>query len=186
MMRVLLGICELAACISSASAGQSQNICEREMLRAAQANDVPVAVLYAVALTESGQRGGLNPFAMNLAGRSVFSAGLDEAVNVFEQARRDGVKLIDVGCMQVNHYYHGKNFASLEEMFEPSRNVDYAARFLKRLRSNEGSWTAAVARYHAGPNNEPAQKSYVCAVVANMVASGFGSWTPQSREFCAR
>jgi soluble lytic murein transglycosylase-like protein len=69
-------------------------------------------------------------------------------------------------------------------MFDPRRNVDYAALFLKRLREREGSWTMAVARYHAGPNNNPAQKRYVCAVITNMVATGFGSWTENARSFC--
>jgi hypothetical protein len=49
----------------------------------------------------------------------------------------------------------------------------------------EGSWTLAVARYHAGPRNIPAQKRYVCAVIRNMVASGFGEWTDNARTFCA-
>jgi soluble lytic murein transglycosylase-like protein len=42
----------------------------------------------------------------------------------------------------------------------------------------------AVARYHAGPNNNPAQKRYVCRVMANMVATGFGNWTPDAKIFC--
>jgi len=42
----------------------------------------------------------------------------------------------------------------------------------------------AVARYHAGPNNDPAQKRYVCAVIANMVATGFGAMTTNARSFC--
>jgi len=182
----LLGALAFLVGISSASAGPSSNVCEREMLRAARTNDVPVAVLYAVALTETGQRGALHAYAMNVAGRPVFNPGLADALGAFESARQSGVKLIDIGCMQINHHFHGRNFASVEEMFDPVRNVDYAARFLSRLHRTEGSWTAAVARYHAGPSNEPAQKSYVCAVVANMVASGFGSWTGESRSFCGR
>jgi len=43
-----------------------------------------------------------------------------------------------------------------------------------------------VARYHAGPNNNPAQKRYVCLVIGNMVRSGFGSWTPNSSAFCGQ
>jgi len=86
--------------------------------------------------------------------------------------------------MQIDHHYHASHFASLQEMFLPSRNVDYAAQFLKTLKAQEGSWTLAVAGYHAGPNNNPAQKQYVCAVIANMVASGFGSWTPNAKAFC--
>jgi len=69
-------------------------------------------------------------------------------------------------------------------MLEPRRNVRYAARFLKELRAREGSWSMAVARYHAGPNNDPAQKRYICAVIRNLVATGFGTWTPEARRFC--
>ena len=103
----------------------------------------------------------------------------------FEKARAAGAKLIDVGCMQINHHFHGAKFASVEELLDPAKNVDYAARFLRELKAREGSWTMAVARYHAGPNNSPAQKKYVCRVVANMAATGFGEWTPEARAFCA-
>ena len=169
--------------ISSRAVGL-ENICESEMLHAATTHAIPVGVLYAVALTETGQRGSLNAYAMNVAGRPVFNADLPKALSVFSTARQSGVKLIDIGCMQINHYFHGKNFGSVEDMFDPHKNVDYAAVFLKRLREQEGSWTAAVARYHAGPNNAPAQKTYVCAVIRNMVASGFGGWTTESERFC--
>ena len=155
------------------------------MLRAAKAHDVPVGVLYAVALTETGQRGNLNAYAMNVAGRPVFNADLAAALSVFVSARQSGIKLIDIGCMQINHHFHGDRFNSVEDMFDPRRNVDYAATFLKRLRVTEGSWTAAVARYHAGPGNVSAQKTYVCAVIRNMVASGFGGWTTESQSFCS-
>ena len=42
----------------------------------------------------------------------------------------------------------------------------------------------AVARYNAGPNNQPAQKRYVCHIVAHLVSSGFGAWTDKARSFC--
>lgn len=156
------------------------------MIRAAQVHSVPVAVLYAVALTETGQRGALHAYAMNVEGRPRFNASLAEGLATFESARRAGAKLIDIGCMQINHHFHGRQFASVEAMFDPARNVDYAARFLKGLHKSEGTWTGAVARYHAGPGNAPAQRSYVCAVIRNMVASGFGSWTSDSSAFCGR
>lgn len=160
------------------------NVCEREMIRAADENAVPLAVLYAVALTETGQRGSLHAYAMNIEGRPLYNATLQDALAQFAMARQAGAVLIDIGCMQVNHHFHGTKFASLQDMFDPRQNVDYAARFLKSLRTSEGSWTAAVARYHAGPNNGPEQKSYVCAVISNMIASGFGSWTQASESFC--
>jgi soluble lytic murein transglycosylase-like protein len=70
-------------------------------------------------------------------------------------------------------------------MFDERLNVAYAARFLKELHAREMSWTLAVARYNAGPDNNYAQKKYVCAVIANMVRSGFGGWTDTARKFCA-
>ncbi len=156
------------------------------MIRSARENAVPVAVLYAVALTETGQRGRLNAYAMNIHGRPAFNETLGEALAAFDRARRRGETLVDLGCMQINYRWHHRSFSSVEEMFEPSRNVDYAARFLRQLRRKEGSWTAAVARYHSGPGNPPAQRRYVCAVIRNMVASGFGSWTPEADAFCRK
>jgi soluble lytic murein transglycosylase-like protein len=162
----------------------SGNECEREMTRAAKKHEIPLGVLYAVGLTETGRRGSLQPYAMNIEGRASYSNSAAEALGTFEDARRSGAVLIDVGCMQINHHYHRDQFASLGEMFDPHKNVDYAALFLKRLKEREGTWTMAVARYHAGPNNNPAQKRYVCAVIANMVATGFGAWTANARAFC--
>lgn len=154
------------------------------MARAAEAHDVPLGVLYAVGLTETGRRDTLQPHAMNIEGRAYYGTSLDDALAAFREARAGGAKLIDIGCMQINHYYHAEAFSSVAAMFAPAANVDYAARFLRRLRDREGSWTMAVARYHAGPDNDPAQKRYVCKVIANMVASGFGAWTPAAKRFC--
>jgi soluble lytic murein transglycosylase-like protein len=159
-------------------------VCEREMARASKAYDVPLGVLYAVGLTETGRRGSLQPYAMNIEGKPYFAENLAQAVEKFDGARSRGAVLIDVGCMQINHHFHADQFASLEAMFEPHQNVDYAARFLRSLKAREGSWTMAVARYHAGPNNNPAQKRYVCLVITNMVATGFGAWTDNARTFC--
>ena len=166
----------------SASAGESA--CEREMARAAGKHGVPLGVLYSVGLAETGRGNSMRPFALNVEGRAYYPLTKQAALREFAVAQRTGAKLIDVGCMQINHRFHSKNFVSVEEMLEPSKNVEYAAVFLNQLRAREGSWTRAVARYHAGPNNDPAQKRYVCRVIANMVATGFGQWTAEARSFC--
>lgn len=154
------------------------------MTRAARQYEIPLNVLFAVGLTETGSHGVLSPYDINVGARNVHSETLKEALDriAFEQAH--GVSLIDIGCMQINYRWHSKNFSSLRDMFDPALNVSYAARLLKELKQREGSWTLAVARYNAGPDNNPAQKKYVCAVIRNMVASGFGSWTVDARQFC--
>ena len=187
MTRVLIALYSAAFFCNPALAADTKpgRACEIEMLRASRVHSVPLSVLYAVGLTETGRRGSLQPFALNVAGAAHFAQDLPSALAVFHAARARGVKLIDVGCMQINHHFHAQAFSSVAQMFDPAPNVDYAARFLKRLRVSEKSWTMAVARYHAGPNNDPAQKRYVCAVMTNMVATGFGAWTVPAKAFCS-
>ena len=158
--------------------------CEGEIAGAAHRYDIPLAVFYAVGLNETGVRGRLQPFAMNVDGRAVISSTLAEALEGFRKAKAGGARMIDVGCMQINHHYHAARFRSLEAMFDPAQNVDYAAHFLRELKERERSWTMAVARYNAGPNNNPAQMIYVCGVLRRMVASGFGAWTESAKKFC--
>ena len=185
-IRARLGAALLAICASSFAAAHAEGplSCEREMTRAAARTGVPLNVLYSVGLTETGSRGELSPFDMNIDGQAVHSTGLAEAMARFAQAKGRGAKLIDIGCMQINHYWHAADFGSLSDMFDPARNVEYAASFLKTLRAQEGSWTLAVARYNAGRSNSAAEKTYVCAVIRNMVASGFGRWTASARALC--
>jgi soluble lytic murein transglycosylase-like protein len=154
------------------------------MAKASATYGVPLGILYSVGLTETGQRGLLDPFAMNIDGRAVRSASLQEALSRFDDAVAHGAKLIDIGCMQINQHWHGQDFSSVEQMFDVRRNVDYAARFLRTLRLSEATWTGAVARYNAGPDRPQAQRAYVCSVIRSMVQSGAGGWTPQARAYC--
>lgn len=184
--RLLVATAAVAASSSSFAtpARAAGNPCEPEILRAADRYGIPVGILYAVGLTETGNKGSLQPNALNIEGKAVFPKSRQDAIATFETARRNGAKLIDLGCMQINHHYHAQAFGSVGEMLDPRRNVDYAARFLTQLHSRHETWSMAVARYHAGPDNDPAQKRYVCRVIANMVATGFGKWTPNAKSFC--
>ena len=180
-----LGAALVAIGVSSASARAEGSLgCERAMTRAAALHGVPLNVLYSVGLTETGRRGELSPYDMNVDGQAVHSTSLAEAMARFAQAKEHGAKFIDIGCMQINHHFHGADFHSLSEMFDPLHNVEYAANFLKALKAQAGSWTLAVARYNAGPGNPAAEKTYVCSVIRNMVASGFGQWTANARALC--
>ncbi len=169
-----------------ALAGQdaAPGACEREVARVSRRDGVPIGVFYAVGLVESGHKGVLDPYAMNIDGRPVFAGSLERALAVFQQARGTGARLIDIGCMQVNERYHGARFSSLRQMFDPVANIEYASRFLRELHARHGTWTLAVARYHAGPDRTLEQKRYVCAVAGRMVASGLGQWTESARDFC--
>jgi soluble lytic murein transglycosylase-like protein len=176
-----------AASISSGwalAAEAAANPCEPEIIRASERYRIPIGILYAVGLAETGRKGSLQPNALNIEGKAVFPSSRSAAVAAVVEARSQGARLIDLGCMQINQYYHGSHFRSLSDMLDPKQNVDYAARFLLTLKGRHDTWSMAVARYHAGPGNNPAQKQYVCRVIANMVATGFGRWTDNARAFC--
>ena len=188
-MSRLISVALATACISSSSivaANAVANPCEPEIVKAATRYRIPLGILYAVGLAETGRKGSLQPNALNIEGRAVFPASRSAAIAAVEEARPGGARLIDLGCMQINQHYHGSHFRSLADMLDPRQNVDYAARFLVTLKGRHDSWSMAVARYHAGPDNDPAQKQYVCRVIANMVATGFGRWTANARSFCGQ
>lgn len=163
---------------------RNKGVCERYVADAAHMYGVPAAVLYAVGLTESGRGGRLHPFAMNIEGETRFAGSASEALRILADARSTGARLIDLGCMQINHHYHRDQFPTDAAMLDPRRNVMYAASFLKSLKKRHKTWSMAVARYHAGPDNDAAQKKYVCRVIGNMVTAGVGKWTPPAQRFC--
>jgi soluble lytic murein transglycosylase-like protein len=183
-MILAAGLTIATPAISTSEAWASTGICEREIAAAASKYHVPEGILYSVGLTETGKRGSLQPWSLNVEGKAYFTHSADEALATFDAAEKDGAKLIDLGCMQINHHYHGEHFASVAEMLNPRKNVEYAAKFLAQLHAKHVTWTMAVARYHAGPNNDPAQKRYVCRVISNLVATGYGAWTPTASTFC--
>ena len=94
-------VAALSICNAGAAAAATDNArsCEREMARASQQHGIPLGILYAVGLTETGRRGALHPFALGAEGQTVFARDMDDAMASFEAMRAKGIKLIDVGCM---------------------------------------------------------------------------------------
>jgi hypothetical protein len=86
---------------------------------------------------------------LNHAGKGLYFETRDEALAYVRETVAQGPRNIDVGCMQINHYWHGDNFPSLEAMIDPETNIRYAVRYLKELYASKGSWEAAVGNYHS-------------------------------------
>src|SRR3990170_2256776 len=105
-----------SAMFGAPGAAAQSNACEREMARAAEKHGVPVGMLYAVGLTETGRGDSLRPYALNIEGLAYYDQSKAQALRRFESVRAAGVKLIDVGCLQINHHFHRRHFASVEEM----------------------------------------------------------------------
>jgi hypothetical protein len=116
--------------------------------------EAPAFILAALTLTDSGRGapgGGVKawPWTIHAKGRGHFFPSKEAAVNEVRRLRAAGVTTIDVGCAQINLRYHPEAFASLEEAFDPVKNVSYALRFLRELRDRFGSWEEAIASYHS-------------------------------------
>jgi soluble lytic murein transglycosylase-like protein len=90
------------------------------------------------------------PWTVNANGSGYWFDSLAEAVAFVRTLQARGIRLIDVGCFQVDLFYHPGAFSSLEQAFDPGANADYAARFLTVLHDRTGSWPAAIAGYHSG------------------------------------
>lgn len=90
------------------------------------------------------------PWTINAQGKGQFFNTKAEAVRAVKKLQAQGVKSIDVGCMQINLSYHGEAFDSIEEAFDPENNVRYGAKFLKSLYESKGNdWIKAAMAYHS-------------------------------------
>jgi hypothetical protein len=143
--------------------------CLSAILTAQERHAIPDNLLLAIGIQEAGRNGpeGLAvwPWTANAAGEGVFFNNRIEAEAWVTKKLAEGVKSIDVGCMQVNLHWHGENFPSLSLAFDPERNVDYAARFLRNLYRETGDWTEAAGRYHSA--TEKHQKRYLASLTRN-------------------
>lgn len=90
------------------------------------------------------------PWTVNSQGKGTFYKSKAEAIEAVKKLQAKGIKSIDVGCMQINLYYHPDAFANLEEAFDPQKNVEYSAKFLKNLYVSRGNdWIKAAMAYHS-------------------------------------
>ncbi len=130
-------------------------LCRAPIAQAEQDHRIPRQLLAGVSLAESGRWHRAKkesfawPWTVTSGKKSRYFESRDAAIREVKHLRSHGVSNIDVGCMQINLYYHAAAFASLEEAFDPAANVAYAAKFLGDLHAKTRSWTRSVARYHS-------------------------------------
>ena len=90
------------------------------------------------------------PWTVNALGKGRFFETKQQAIAEVKRLQSQGVKSIDVGCMQINLAYHPEAFDNLEEAFNPYKNMEYGAKFLKKLYAQKGNdWNKAATAYHS-------------------------------------
>jgi hypothetical protein len=128
-------------------------ICDQAAAEASARTGVPVAVLEAISLAETGRKHGGQfrpwPWTVNMEGKGLWFDSVDDArAYVYSQYKR-GARSFDVGCFQINYKWHGQAFPSIDAMFDPVAGAVYAAEFLRDLHAEEGSWSEAAGAYHS-------------------------------------
>lgn len=171
---VASGILALSATSSSAAsvdaAAASARLCERAIARAEHLLALPEGLLLAVAQTEAGVmvdgRVVVWPWAANVEGQARYLPDRRSLAALLEDASRDDARpSIDVGCLQINTYWHTREAHPLR-LVDPAQNALYAGRFLRDLHRRHGSWSRAVRAYHAGRPEARHGLGYACRVLA--------------------
>lgn len=138
-------------------------VCQRNVQAAERLQRIPQGLLAAISLVESGRGVGPSgstvawPWTINAAGQGQYFDTKEEAIAATRQLIEDGLRSIDIGCMQINLRYHPDAFASIEQAFDPARNVAYGATYLRQLHRLQGSWPKAVERYHSSEDGRRAE-----------------------------
>ena len=129
--------------------------CRAAAEAAEHTENLPAGLLLAIGKIESGRydpaTGQVDPWpwTANLAGTDHVFASAAEATEWTRTQQMAGRASIDVGCFQINLFYHPAAFDSLDEAYDPAANGRYAARFLAALYRRVGDWQLAVAQYHS-------------------------------------
>lgn len=127
--------------------------CTSAIMMVERAQRIPDQFLVAMGRVESGRyvNGELAPWpwTVNAQGKGYVYDNKAQAIAAVRAFQAQGIRSIDVGCMQVNLQQHADAFPSLEAAFDPVTNAQYAARFLVDLFNKTGSWPRAAAAYHS-------------------------------------
>lgn len=130
--------------------------------RIAHQYDVPGAILYAVALTESGMalksgRFRAWPWTLNVAGKPKRYATRKAAWIAIRYFMRQGVRSIDIGLLQVNWLWNGDKLGNTWAALDPIFNTRTGAKILQQAFAIKGNWPEAVGHYHS-PGKKPGQQ----------------------------
>jgi soluble lytic murein transglycosylase-like protein len=176
-----------AAPLPGAPAAPAGDACRAAIAQAEREAGLPPRLLAAIGRVESGRRDpatgriGPWPWTINAEGRGSFFPDRAAAIAAVQALQAQGVRSIDIGCLQINLRHHPQAFATLDAAFDPLTNARYAARFLTELQASRGDWLQAAAHYHSQtPELAAAYRARVAAAweeergVADLPARGAG------------
>src|SRR4051794_4891131 len=127
LARVLLIVAVLILSLPHGVLAAGEVSCEAAGAEAERAWQLPPGLLAAIGRIESGRydpaagKVAAWPWTINAAGQGRYFGSADTAVAAVRDLQMRGVRLIDVGCFQINLYYHPGAFATVEDGFDARR-----------------------------------------------------------------
>ena len=115
---------------------------------AAEAEEPPLALIKAIARQESG----MNPLAVNVAGKSHYPATRKEAEQLIRETLAAG-KSFDVGKMQINSWWMKRFGIDPFSLLDPDVSEAWGKRILAEEIARHGLNWQAVGKYHS-PDQE--------------------------------
>lgn len=107
-------------------------------------HNVPEELLLAIVRIESGG----NAYAVYGGKSSHQCRTKDEAITRINDLHNRNIRNVNIGAMQINLKYHSHQ--GVDSLLDPKHNIDYGARYLKKLYARFRSWEKAVGYFHAG------------------------------------
>jgi len=148
----------------SFSSFSSDNIISNEFYEISKKENVPVKVLYAIALQESKtltNKGRVIPwkYTLNYSGKGYFYHSKDKFKSDIDYLISSGNENFDFGIAQINYRWHKSEMGSIDKMINPYENLTYAAKYLRQHFKKYNDWWLAVGAYHS-PSNKMNAKKY--------------------------
>lgn len=132
-----------ASASPSPSPGDSaSSLCLQAIHHVESHTDLPKGLLHAIARVESD----LWPWAIQANNKTHRPPTKEAAKKLVLSLLGQGVKNVDVGCMQVNLKAHA---IDLDNALDPHENVAYAANYLTKLRRKSPNHFIFAANYHS-------------------------------------
>lgn len=158
---LIAGLAALSSCVSAPGFASTTSPCEDAARAAQDAHNIPDDLLIGITRTEAASW----QWTTNFQGDGIYHDSLEAALEYVRSLQAQGHESIDIGCGQINLRWNPDAFSSLEEAFDPSANLDFAARKLLEERGRVGSWPGAVGAYHS-PSQPGRARAYARKVDA--------------------
>ena len=144
----------LSNCLAWSADLSNKPNCEEIANNVEKKVNLPDHLLSSISRVEAGRKLSTGevkgwPWSINHAGKGLYFESKDAALKYLKNAVANGSRNIDVGCMQLNYRWHKGAFSSLEDMFDPVKNINYAAQFVKELFERHQNWEDVIKHYHS-------------------------------------